>query len=239
MCITFALCRKGSKMKRSALTIIAIILVGGLTIFWLINLIYSLFLRIFKKKAFSFSDTLLLKALLEKTSIKTKVIAVFVFVVALVLVILDSVSLRGFLGINKLENSINGTYCFYVNAKNMDSKAIYTLPAEIEIYNDPDPEFGTSYYIKSFYFDDGTCSSFPNGDPFGINDKDVHMTDANGIEWECSLINKRAYNGNIIESKGYHVGSLIGLLLMTIAVLYNTIGCFVKEENGGASFENS
>lgn len=213
-------------MGKSIITIAAIIIICLLALGWLSILAEALFYRLFKKQLTSYEDTVLLR--FDNT--KARIIAIIIVLLSLTLVLVDSSSLKGLLGINRLDSSISGTYCFYVEAKDQETGVTYTLPAQVKILNDSDPEFGTTYYVDRFYFDDNTFCEFPTGDYFELNDTDVHMTDQNGKEWECTLINKRAFNSNIHESKGYTTGGIIEVLLFIISALYNVIGCAYCKE---------
>ena len=70
------------------------------------------------------------------------------------------------IGINKsLSDRGNGVYCYYVEAKELETNKEYTVPAKIVVDSWDDDVDGKrvirfNYYIEQLFFDDGTSIIF-------------------------------------------------------------------------------
>lgn len=141
-------------------------------------------------------------------------------IVALASTLLTNTAVHQLVGIHNLKIKPTGTYCFYVEASRSGERT-YTVPAEIEIEKETE-EVGdgkertyTYYYIKRFFFSNGTEIELDVWDSVQINEASYH-TDSNGDEWELTLLNKHAYSPQIEETNN---ADWFGITILAVEVL--------------------
>ena len=116
-----------------------------------------------------------------------------------------------------LKTVSSGTYTYYVELQKKDSKKIYTLPAGICVSSGDD---GNEFVLDSAYFSNGNGLHFDYDDELILGEK-VTVTDSEERnEWECKLLNKKAYSPYIEETNHLTWPNFIRYIL---AVLYVVI----------------
>lgn len=159
-------------------------------------------------------------------SIKTKFIAFFIIMFAIIRLIYYSPAIRLTINPHDINYLPDGTYSFYVLMNN--GKKEYTLPAEITIISDTysestnqERERLTSHadiYLSKVFFKNGGYLYFDDR-IIELNEKTLVM-DQNGIDWDCTLLNKHANNNKVKETVPNLNKSFFRLIIRCLALMF-------------------
>ncbi|MBE6742078.1 MAG: hypothetical protein E7570_07230 [Ruminococcaceae bacterium] len=151
-------------------------------------------------------------------------------VILLISTVCTSTAFLQIVGINNLELKPEGTYCFYVKAKNRNDKT-YDLPAKIRVvkeeteYSDDKTKTDTYYYLERVYFPNGEYLDTSCLNPVTIN-KVTYYFDNEGKIWNITLLNKHAYSQYVTETNNaswYMVTLLLIKTVIQLIVLYSVL----------------
>ena len=182
-------------------------------------------------------DSITLKNLLpfwEIISLKP-VLSIIIALVVLAGFLYSNSTFSELIGINKsLSDRGNGVYCYYVEAKELETNKEYTVPAKIVVDSWDDDVDGKrvirfNYYIEQLFFDDGTSIIFEDYEDASFTSYTGYL-DEKGKEWACKLTEHHAYNKAVQETSHISILSVIELCLVVFVILFNLIGSLYLAE---------
>lgn len=161
-------------------------------------------------------------------------ISTVILVISLFGTLITNAAVHQILGVHNLKLLPEGTYCFYVEARQYGGKT-YTLPAQIAIekksveVSDEKTKTYTYYHIEKVFFSNGGYIDANDGEPDQIGNAS-YLFDSNDDEWELVLLNEHAYSPCVIETNN---AQWIDVIFLLINVLSISIVLFAmcKKEN--------
>lgn len=201
------------------------------SLLWLLGLISLGGKWIFRKQKPTVSDFFVSRMGGNPPTPSKKITWSLVVIVALSLFLYDSATFRELVGIHTIEDLNDGTHCYYVEVS--DGYSEYVLPGQISIdVQEYDDEYTRYYYIDRVYFSNGEYLDFSDdGWNYVTNiNKYVRLDDQYGDTWLCKIINEHAYCPHVEETSYISVASVLEVVFVVTAVVYNWLGYIVWEE---------
>ena len=189
---------------------------------WVIDLLWCLFRSAIRKEPIQKNELFLLANPIKQKPVLSSIVILLVLAVFLY----NDATFTDLLGIEKpLSKRVEGTYCYYVEAKEEKSGKDYTVPAEIDVIirYDGNDISGVDYSIEKLIFDDGRTIVFDNFQ-YASFDYANRCYDIKGDTWKCRLTERHAYSSLVEETTFSSTQDVIELVVIVLVVMINWLG---------------
>ena len=193
---------------------------------WILSLIHCLLRSAKEKEPIQKKDLLFLADTIQENPVISSVIILGILIVFLY----NNATFTQLVGIEKpLSKRVEGTYCYYVDAYEENTKKKYTIPAEIKVEHwvDEDDDGrsrgGVNYYIERLFFDDGRIAVLESYYDASFKYA-TWYNDINGDNWKCQLTEKHAYSSYMEETSFINTQDLVELVVIIVVVMINWLG---------------
>ena len=178
----------------------------------------------------------------ENSRIISRKIFLYLSVFSLLLTIIFSAPIQEIIKLDSIYFKPPGEYCYSINIYDYKNKKEYTVPARIvisttsedsgDLYGEPRTKSFIHYNLEDVYLPTETLFFFEDID---VN-KPINLYDyENSKEWECTLLNERAYYSKLKFNNGITAFNIIIDILKFLLFSSYIVIYFIENEKTKSS----